>query len=209
MSSESFTSFSTEFNSALSLVNKFSGSAMLDLERMAASGIFIQCVSIFEVFFEDCIDEFCQKNVSILSDRHLATILHYSINKQIFMNYLISGDEREFIGKLEKEFAKQKKWLNVKTLTKVESQQLIGKKDYPKPEHIILALYKLGKEENAGTKLSSGLGDNFKNTLERILDLRNTIAHVGIPQEWNPNEISTILNPLMIIAKNLDAHLFS
>lgn len=209
MRSESFANFKTEFNSALSLVDKFSGSAMLDLERMAASGIFVQCVSIFEVFFEDCIDEFCQKNVTVLSDRHLATILHYSINKQIFMNYMISGDEREFIGKLEKEFAKQKKWLNVKALTKVESHQLIGKKDYPKPEHIILALYKLGKEEKAGTKLSSGLGDNFKNTLERILDLRNTIAHVGIPQEWKPNEISTILNPLMIIAKNLDAHLFS
>lgn len=207
MSSEAFVNFKTEFNSALSLVDRFSGSAMLDLERMAASGIFIQCVSIFEVFFEDCIDEFCNKNITQLSDRHLATILHYSINKHIFLNYLISGDEREFIGKLEKEFVKQRNWLNVRTLTKVEGQQLIGKKDYPKPEHIILALYKLGKEEKAVTTLSSGLGDNFKNTLDRILELRNTIAHVGIPQEWRPNEISQILNPLMIIAKNLDAHL--
>jgi hypothetical protein len=161
------------------------------------------------VYFEDVVNEYCTSKISTLSNRHKATIFNYLINKNIFGNHFASGDEKAFINDIEREIRKNKDWIKFTLATSLSSKDLIGKKDYPKPEHIMLALYKLGLDSKADRKLSSGLNEPFKTTLKRILDLRNAIAHDGIPSEWNISEIPEKLIKLPKIAENLDSVLFS
>lgn len=181
--------------------------------RVVKEGIL--CASLFltharfENFFRDIVSFAIQKlNRRSLSCKELpgrlrAAQLLSEIPHSHFKHYYVNNNERALVDSLHETLAKSDWWWASSRYTgDVNPRVVLGQKCYPSSENLKSVFYKLGIDVFA--ECGRELRMDVAATIDGISDLREEMAHLGMPSQITDSDIEHKIEVLKKIVRAID-----